>query len=240
MLAGAAAFSSMRSGNVRGAADSIGAVGGIIMVLQLLANYSLTGVEVYAYYLNMSPPERRGVSLSGLGLVAFVFAASYLGCQALNDIVSAFAVGLRAVGGNPFGGLGTAASAGYLMLALPVLSFVALVGQLISFLLLLRGIAQAWGNESLARQVMSYIITFASVVGAMIVVLLLGFLIVGVAFLGSGGMPSQDAQNTAAAGGLLVLVSICLFAIAGLGLAIWYIIILFQVRGTVDSGLRRG
>jgi hypothetical protein len=230
-------------GNVAGALNAMGTFAIIMVVLQKLVQYTCQGTDVFGHFLNMSPPDRRGISLKTLGLVTFVFAASGLGCALLYDVVSFFLFGFGAMGGNPIATLQVMQNAGYAVLAIGILLAVAWVGTITSFLLQLRGICQAWGKESLARQVYAYLITFGSLVGAAILVYGIGFLLVGAVIwsaLGSGGGPIGETQRQVAGTGVLVISAFsCLLAVAALGMFVWYIIILFLVRGTVDSGLRR-
>jgi hypothetical protein len=111
----------------------------------------------------------------------------------------------------------------------------------IAFLLLLKGVCRSLGRESLAAHANAFFLTYVSmtalyflIYGAMIA--LFGLAALGV---GTGAGPNLGAAGSAAGLGVILGLFVCLLPIVVLGLFIWFLILLFQVRAEVDAYVRR-
>lgn len=118
------------------------------------------------------------------------------------------------------------------------------LGSYFTFLLVLRNICLAFSRKDLASTVMGFLIT--SVCIALVTLVMTGIIlaVVGLAFFnGFGGLRpgiQPNPINPQAAAGMVfgVLGLMCFLALIGLvcfGMFIWYIILLFQVRGVLDA-----
>jgi len=134
---------------------------------------------------------------------------------------------------------------------LQIMGIVAIVGGLCAlagwfcFMFLLRGIALAFGKHGLAKTVVTYVITAVSLVAGGFLLGCIAVMVFGLAMFnmaanaGPGGPNPQAMGNAGMMGGFLAIALGCIAALVLLAMFIWYIVILFQVRGVVDSYLRR-
>lgn len=217
------------------------------VVLNKLVNYSALGLDIAGHGLNMSVPPWRGTSLKGLAITTFSLYASTAGLMLLVDVVSLSTVGMvgmGSLGGSPFP-IGGAAGAAPLLLAIGVMFLLCMLAGWFCFMFLLRGIALAFGKHGLAKTIVSYMITAVSIVAGGVLLSCIGVMVFGAAMFnmaasaGPGGPNPQAMGNAGIMGGMLALVFGCIAVLVALAMVVWYIVILFQVRGVIDSYLRR-
>ena len=127
----------------------------------------------------------------------------------------------------------------------PLMGLVGLA-EFICFFLFLRGAALALRKEGLAQNLLVYMIVVPvfslAAVGSMFVLPAIGAAL----FVGSAASSSSPGAAVGnVAGGLSALIVggwVCfgLFVALSLGLLIWYVMLLYQVRGAIDDRLDRG
>jgi hypothetical protein len=149
--------------------------------------------------------------------------------------------GFGRLGASPFslgGGGGAGMSAAGLGSLLTIAAFVV-------FLFFLRSVALAVRARSLANTIKTYLIAAAISIGVGILLSGIAMAVAGAALfsmIGRGGPPTAGGGAVAgtAAGAVLAMVAVaCIMVPVVLGMFIWYIVILFQVRGAIDRHLRQ-
>ncbi|HVS39570.1 MAG TPA: hypothetical protein VMS17_28695 [Gemmataceae bacterium] len=132
---------------------------------------------------------------------------------------------------------------GCAMLTGRVISGLVGLAEFICFFLFLRGVALALRKETLAQNLLIYMIAVPILVAAMFGSAILVPLIFG-AFAVSTvtSSPSPSAAAGAAAntiGAMFIGMIVCsgLFIIIGIGLFVWYLMLLYQVRAAIDERL---
>jgi len=117
------------------------------------------------------------------------------------------------------------------------------LGAFYVFLVYLRSLALATGYDGLARNIIMYIITTLASVPVLCLATCVGAFFIGMA--GAAAARNQQAggmgnpQAAVAGMGALGIVCVGIWLLAGLGMFIWYVVILVQTRGAVASQLRR-
>jgi hypothetical protein len=227
-----------------------------VQIMGMLFNYSSMGLDVAGHGLNMSVPPRRGQSYKGLAIATFSLYAAWAGITLLSQVIGfALGLGLAGVGGpfGPFGGFGGGGpgigmgtvQGLYFIGILSIIGLLCALAGWFCFMFLLRGIALMLGKPALAKTIVTYMITAVSFAVGSALIFCISALVFGMAManmFGGGGMGPGNpraAANAGAAGGILFLALGCIFLVCALALLVWYIVILFQVRGVVDSHLRR-
>ncbi len=170
----------------------------------------------------MEVPDRPGGALKPLAIAAFSLVAAQFGLGLFSGV-------LQAVG---------AARAGVVF---GVLGNVAGLAQFFCFLFFLRGTAGAVRQANLAAVLLIHTLAWVGFAGLFLVDLAIGFLTVGPSIFPGLGPPDAGppAGVPAAGGALLFAAASCLTGVAALGMAVWYILIVHQVRDAVDRSLRR-
>jgi hypothetical protein len=223
-----------------GAAMLVGGclVGGLIVLLALAQLASrLTGLG----FCMAVAPTRKTQTLKGLAIAVFCLAVANLILPTASSGLT-FALGRN--GGGCIGFVGHGLWGG-LSLA-----------EIICFLLFLRGVAAVMKKDNLAQNIVCYMIALP-IYWLTLVVLPFLFICGGAAtILGSGAAAGANAPNgpnsmPAASGavgnmagaGAAVLIGgitcVGVEVLIGLALFIWYITLLYQVRGAVDGWLDR-
>ncbi len=211
----------------RGAAvgAGIGAMLGIgLMVLMMI---TIIGLAITGFSMFLKAPVRRGVALNRLGLVTLILYSCFLGFYLLNFLAN---------------------------FLLPVVGPVFSIGELLCFLggfycqlVLLRSTCQAIGRDGQARTLLTHIFSWAGCHGLGLLMVVAAIALVGTAVFGMtamgpgpGGGPQFRNLEAIHGAGMVVVAMGCLFLMGFLGLYIWYVVILHQVRDALDSFLRRG
>jgi hypothetical protein len=198
----------------------------LIYGVTLFWAWSVTGIAVAGFAMVLKGPSRRGVALAGLGMAAFILYCSQLGLSMLGTGVNF----LHHVSG----------------MILTNVALVCWIGGFYCSLLLLRAVCQALGKDGLAQSLMAHLITWASSHALALLMFLAMFALVGTAIfnfapgVGQGAGPPPGAMSDTLQGVTMIVgLLMCLVLVAWLGLFIWYLVILFQVRDALESFLRR-
>lgn len=205
-------------------------VGGLVILLALgrLA-CALTGEG----FCMAVAPTRKTQVLRGLAIAVFCMGIANL---ILPWVSAGVSFGLARYGG---GCVGLAGNGLFSVLAL---------AEFICFCLFLRGVAAVMKKDGLAQNVLFYMIAtivFGALVGLMAFVLPFvgAAAIIGIGASSAGSNNASATAGNMAGAGAAVLIGgvVCgaLLLLIGLALFIWYIILLYQVRGTVDRWLDR-
>jgi hypothetical protein len=238
-VAGAASVSTAKtSGQAMGAAASAGV--GLIVLFVLVGLIGLAGhaLQITGHVFCLAVPPRRGSAIKTLAIASLALASSYVALNYLASLVNIIAgPGLRAAAASPWG---MAAGSGFAA-AISLLASALMIAYYFVFLSFLRSVAFAVKDRWLAGVIKSYMITLAALLGSGVLLFLLVLLIVGASALsafGGGGMTPGGTR--AAAGSVLIAGSLgCVMLLALLGLFVWFIVLMFQVRGAVDDYLER-
>jgi hypothetical protein len=196
------------------------------------------GLETFGHFLGMAVPNKPGSSLKPLSVTTFALMAAAAGMTAVSGLLGP----ILGVQGGTFTNPMAAAGAGIVVAALNLIGLLCYFIGGILFILYLRALAIAVKRKDLGKQIQTFLIVAASLTGVGIVTMGISFAVVGAAFFSSAGArggPSAGAANAAAGGALAMLGIGCIGGLAGLGMAIWYTILMVQVRGAVRSFARR-
>jgi hypothetical protein len=191
----------------------------------------------------MSVPAKPGSLIKGLAIATFALAiASTVGGYGSN-VVQWISIGFTAAsaGTNPFAGLGGLG----LAVILSIGGIIAAFAGFFTFAFFLRSTAYHVKDKSLYKQITIFLISSGILIGIMLLIWLLMIVFMGMAFTGmfSAASGNSAGSETAGAIGAGAGMGVCLFSglaiVGALGLGIWFIVILFQIRGTIDRYLRR-
>ena len=228
-LTGMGADSAFR-GNFSGAASAGAGMIALGLFVQV-ANLASMGLRVTGYAFGMAVPPKRNNAVRGLAIATFITGAANAALALLLLIITMIQ-NMDAVAGNfSFTALAGGGSLGPLML----IEWLTWVGASIVFLFYLRSLCLSIRKDNVASTVTTYMISVGSLG---LVVFLLWIFIFGVAVLGIG---SSSVQTARSAGGMAIIGCglMGIASLAALGLFIWYIVILHQIRGVVDSYIRK-
>jgi hypothetical protein len=113
-----------------------------------------------------------------------------------------------------------------------------------TFILFLRAVALAIKRRDLAGSLKIFLIIVCSLGALAVLVGGVAIAVVGVAASSSGAVspsPGGPPPSAFVGGALAFLALVCIGGVVGLGMSIWYIILLVQVRGAVlEYASRRG
>jgi hypothetical protein len=203
-----------------------------LMVLGTVINFVALGLRVTGHAFGLAVPQKPNNPVRGLAIAAFILTAAFAALSVLQVLI-----GLIAGADSTMGGFSPSALVGSGITG--ILAGLVQLAALIVFLFYLRALCRAVRKEGLAKTVTSYIITvgvFALVCGVVVGIM---FLMMGVAFdMGTSGN-ARGAASAAQGAGFMVIGFTCLGFVVFLGLFVWYVVILHQVRGAVDTYIRR-
>jgi hypothetical protein len=208
----------------------------VASAIGLLAAVGWMGVRVFGHYKCMSVPDKPGTGLRSLAVTTFGLVAAWAVLSAVANLVMTV-TGATASPLNPMAAIG----GGIAGISVGLLAMLCAFAGFITFVLFLRNVAVAVRRKNLAKTLMMYLWTsIGCAVG--------GFLLVGVAIAvmgvavfsaaSSNSGPSAGAATGAAAGFMAMVGIGCLSLIVAIGLWVWYIILLFQVKGAVNAFAR--
>jgi hypothetical protein len=236
LLAGASLFSSMANAppNNQAAAQAAatsaasGLAGFIILGVTVGILYFIhVALQLTGQGLCMQVPNRRGKSLRGLAIAGFSCSCAALvisvGVLAVNTLISAR-------GGN------AGVSGGSLQGILQTTGFVCWV-------LFLRMAAVEMGDDRLGGRFVFYLISVFAVNFLFVILLIIVVCAGGVAMISAMSNSNNPSPGDVAAtgGGVLILgvLVVGLWCLTNLGLTVWYIFLLQQLRGQIDRRLAR-
>jgi hypothetical protein len=225
--------------NAAGQAAGTGAallVGGCLLwglVILLLLAYAVLRITGIGFFMGVAP-TRKTQHLKYLAIATFCLALAGILLPVL-FVSFQFALASARVGGCiGFSGQGLSAVIG--------------LAEFICFFLFLRGVAVALKKDGLAQNVLIYMISVPiywalAVVSVIIFVVATGAAMFGALSSSAGSNnPSVAAGNVAGAGAAMIIAGITcwgLLALIGLALFVWYVVLLYQVRGALDRWLDR-
>jgi hypothetical protein len=214
LVVGATIFSTAASGGaVTG--GFLGLTGGMLAFAGVLGLLMVTStvLQYVGQGLCLAVPDRRGAGLRGLAIAAFA-----CGVAAFLLNTGGYFVGGRA-------SVGTGGTGGLLGLA-----------SFICWILFLRLVAIEMRGPDVAGRLMSYLI--ATFVWGAVIVLCFFIAICGGVMAAAGTRRGGGAGGVAAYG-ILMLGLGGVLALAWLGLQVWYIFLMQQVRGLIDRHVSR-
>jgi hypothetical protein len=205
------------------------ALGGLIFLCE--AALKLTGMG----FMLAVPPGKSGSGLKGLAIAAFALVAAGVAFNLLGDLLLWIDIG-ASIFASPAGLF-------YVTHPIGIVGALCALAGFIVFMLFLRAIAQSVRQKGLAQTIVTYMISVAIFAGVCILFWII-LLIAGAAtFASIMSAPTPGAAQTAAStGAALGVLSCAFFGLMGVGwlcLFIWYIVLLHQVRGAVDTYIRR-
>jgi hypothetical protein len=222
------------------AATGVGLI--LLAVLLGLIGLAANALNIIGRVFCLGVPSRRG-ALKGLALASLLLCigqvfSSYLG----NAVGLATGAGFGRTGVSPLGAVGGGAGSLF-----AVLGLLAAVAGFIVFMFFLRSVAFAVKARAVASAIKTFLIAVAIAIG---VSMLLGVVMVALAgaalfsalsstAVGPSAQGVGAATGTAAGVMMIGLALGCVLLLAGLGMFVWYVVILFQVRGAIDRYLRR-
>jgi hypothetical protein len=209
----------------------MGIIGGVLSAANAV-------LKVYAHYLGMGVPDRAGGRLRTVAVCTFGLFALW----ALLSVCGSILTLVTGVGGafsmNPFASFGGA----FATIPLMIGAIVGLLGNLcylaafVCFIVYLRGVALAVRRKDVANNAKYFLIILVVMVGLGVLLTAVAVGALGFAAV-SGSSPSgrvgTTATTAAIGGGLIVAALGCLGVIGYIGMFIWYLVLLFQVRSAV-------
>jgi hypothetical protein len=231
-----------------------GARGGFLAltVFVALLQAANSGLKCYGHYLGTAVPDKPGTRLKMWALTTFgLFCAS--AALSISGSVVDIATGVgNTLSANPFatigGGLGTVPM--MIAAAFNLIGFLCYMAGYVVFILYCRAVALAVRHRDLANTLKIFLISVCSVTTVLFVMGAIAVTVLGLAFLsagpgsgpisGAGGGPAPGQMNAALGGMMATGGLFCLGGLAYLGLGIWYIILLIQLRFAVVAFARPG
>jgi hypothetical protein len=241
------AMSAAGSNNPNAAMGAVATTGiGFILLMVVAGLLTLVskGLQIAGHGFCIMVPPKRDSAIKVLALTTFALAIAQIAFNLLGNLISALTTPAGFAGAfgssNP---LGTFTAGTGISVAMGLLSLVCSIAWFVVFCLFLRSIALTVRNRGLADTIRTFMISVGAFLGAAIVLGAIMFAIIGAALVstlgGAGGPPSRSTAN-AFGGAMLVN---CFFALAlgggALALFVWYVVILHQVRGSLDRFIRR-
>jgi hypothetical protein len=214
----------------------------VLLVVNILVGLVCAGLRGASHGLCLTAPARSGSMIKGLAITTLALFLTGFAGQFGSMVISWISFGLAATGGAGF-------NPGAMMSGAGISWVLSLVGMLtgwaanIVYLFFLRSVAYNVRDQSLYKQITTFILCTAILLGLTILVTLIAWMIIGMAvFGGLGSSTPQGAQRAGATAGA-AFIGMCGFTVlAGLSafaLFIWFIVILFQVRSSVERHARR-
>lgn len=209
-----------------------------LMIVVLLLNLAHVVVNLAGHGFTLATPPRRGWSTKPLGISSFSCLAAGTLCFVLGYLWMIVTLGLIAA--DPFGRVGAGAGVGA---AAPLIGLLFLLGAglylagSIVFMFYLNNVCLRIKRNDLAKNV---IVCFIVIVGGTVVAMLISCL--WFALIPSMVGSSRNVGEAVGSGYAMLYVGLVLFglmALVGLAIYIWYIVLLYQVRGAVDTYVRR-
>jgi hypothetical protein len=231
---GVALFPGMAAGGPGAVGGAIGLASGVIVFVIVLAAMGLaeTVLRLVGYGMCMSVPPKRGTSTKGLAIGAFSCAAGGAAVNLLSSVLSGF---------TNAGAMGAASAAvGMGSGVFGILSgILALVGFFL-FLFALRGMAFQLRDKALARSLMSNIIAWFVYIGVSFTLVPLAFCLGMAAIFGVASQSGTPASAATGIGvGMIFMVVLgALVFLVGIGLYVWYILLVQRLRRLVTDSLR--
>jgi vacuolar-type H+-ATPase subunit I/STV1 len=202
------------------------------------------GLKCYGHYLGTAVPDKPGTRLKAWALATFgLFCAAT--ALSLSGSVIDIATGVgNNLSANPFATFGGGVGSVPMMIAagFNIIGVLCYMAAFVMFILYLRALALVVRHRDLANTLKIFLISVCSVTTLLFVMGAIAVAVLGFAFLSAGpgaGAGPAPGQVNAALGGVLATGGLmCLGGLAYLGLGIWYIILVIQVRFAVVAFAR--
>jgi len=223
-----------------GAGNLAGATVGVIVLglLVIVGSLAILALKITGHYFCLPSPDAYGAR--PLAIVTLVLALTQGACTLLQWLISLIVLGsagFEAVA-NPMA-FGAASNA--LSTVIGWINALAGLGLFFVFLFYLRALALATGNTSLARNIVTYVIVVLVGPFVLILVSCIGMFVMAAgaaAAQGKAGGGGGNPVGAMAAMGATGIVCMGIWAVAFLGLFIWWIMILVQTRAAVGARVR--
>jgi predicted Zn finger-like uncharacterized protein len=243
-LIGAIGFGAMSSARTTGQAVSTAVTLGTGMMifagLLMLLGFAVEVLGVTGKGFCMAVPPVRGTGTRPLAIATFCCAATAFGFNMIGMLISLVSYGMAM--SSPFAMMGLGLG---LNPAIAILSFLATLAGGILWIFFLRSVCVAVRNNELARTLVVFLISAAVYVVVAIGLGCILILVVGASMVSlfggvaSGRTSVGSAQAAANVSGALLIGFWCVIGLVGLGMYIWYLVLLHQVRAVVDRAARR-
>jgi hypothetical protein len=207
------------------------------MVFSAFGDMAVVGLDITGLAFCMGAPPNKRYPVRGLGMTAFILSASFGAVSLLHHVIYLVSLSdaITTYSVNPFAAIGSLQSLN-MAAVLELLGYVIHLAAFITFLFFLRAACQAVKKDKLGTTIVTYMLVVGGVVFLAVVVSVLIVALAGaVAFSSTSIRGAQGAASL----GILLIGFWCLLGLAFLGLFIWYIVLLFQVKGVVDYYIRR-
>lgn len=207
---------------------------GVSFLMQLTSQ----GCQLFGLFKFMSVPDKPGTGLRALAITAFSLLAAAAGLGLVGNIVS-FVSG---VGGGVSMNPAALMAGGMAGMILGIVGGLCSLSGFVTLVLFLRNVATAVKSKGLAKGFMAFMITAISLVVVLILLTVVAIAVLGVSAFSAPSTPAPGAApgmptGVMAGAGLLAGLS-CLAIFGGLGMLLWYVILLVQLRGAVAGYAR--
>lgn len=240
-MVGVGAMSSARtSGQAINTAVTLGTGMMIFGALMMLLGFAVEVLGMTGKGFCIAAPPVRGTGTRGLAIATFCCATTAFALNMIGTLVTIVSYGMAA--SNAFSPM---SFGGRVHPVITVLAGLAALAGGILWIFFLRAVCVAVKNHDLARTLVVYLI---SVVVYVVVAIGLGcilILVVGASMasiLGGVSSGRTTVGQAQAAGNVSIAMLAffwCAVGLVGLGLYIWYLVLLHQVRAVVDRAARR-
>jgi predicted Zn finger-like uncharacterized protein len=194
------------------------------------------GLTIAGQIFCLSAPDRYGartLARTSLGLFVGAIIFVILGVILIIAGMAGSAVNFGSDPARMLQGFIMSAGIGLVVIAL---GYIALIAQNVVFLLFMRATALAVEARGLAQSIGYLLGVFGALVLTVIGMVAVVF---SMASGASASRTAKEAENFMAGGGAMILGCVCLLVILALTYFIWYIVTMVQVRGSIDSYIRR-
>ena len=224
-----------RSRTVSGVVSTTGSgFFGLVLIVGLIGLVFL-GFKVTGHGFGMAVPPKRNNSARGLGIATFILAAAGAALTLVGNILTMVeGVEIMTSGYSPNALFANSATG-----RTGILAGLTLLAAHIVYLFYLRSICFAVRKDGLASTVTTFMIAVGSLILACILIFVVMMFMMGasmdMAMRGNTVSGANTVWGTALIGGALM----CVAGLIGLGLFVWYIVILHQIRAAVDTFRRK-
>jgi hypothetical protein len=212
----------------------------LLMIAGLVVGLITDGLRGAGHGLCLVSPARRGSMIKGLAIATFALFMLHALGQYGGQVASWVTIGFIGGGFNPLAFLSSAAG---VIMILSLVGFFANLASYITFPFYLRSVAYNVKDHGLYKQLTTFIVCECILMGLSVLIGLLAVGIVGAAVFGAIGSGTQRGAQTGAAAAGAAMCGFMIYGIlaglAALALLIWFIVLLFQVRSSVDRHVRR-
>ncbi len=204
------------------------------VIVQLIGLVSM-GFNVTGHGYAMATPQKRNNPVRGLAIATFITSATGAGLTLIANIVSLI-VGVEYVnsGYSPTALLANNANG-----VMGLLAGLVTLAAAILFFFYLRCLCLAMRRDGLASTVTTLMIATGGLILVCLLIFFMMMFMLGASFNMAMGGNAISGARTAQGTALIGMALFCIAGIAGLGLFVWYIVVLHQVRDAVTTYIRK-